>query len=186
MNLSTSQSSPRSSPQHLVRPLQGQYAGFASRFVAFVVDMLLINIVLFSVSAGLTLILNFFGFSNIFTLMARNAPPESRIAGIITLLISLVVFLTLFIGYPVFFWMYAGQTPGKALMGLRVATLDGARMTFGRSLIRAIGYWLSALPLFLGFFWITIDDERQGWHDLLAGTCVIYAWDNTKAGDPLR
>jgi uncharacterized RDD family membrane protein YckC len=177
MNLST--------PRSLPRSLQGQYAGFASRFVAFIVDLLLINAVLFAVSVGLSLILNFFGFTNIFTLLARNASPESRIAGIITLLISLVVFLALFIGYPVFFWVYAGQTPGKALMGLRVATLDGAPMSVGRALIRATGYWLSALPLFLGFVWIAIDDERQGWHDLLAGTCVIYAWDNTKPADPL-
>jgi uncharacterized RDD family membrane protein YckC len=180
MNLNAPRSLSHSSP----RPLQGQYAGFASRFVAFMVDLLIINIVLFSISAGLTLILNFFGFSDIFTLLARNASPESRIAGIITLLVSLVVFLVLFIGYPVFFWVYAGQTLGKALMGLRVATLDGAPITVRRALIRATGYWLSALPLFLGFFWITIDDERQGWHDLLASTCVIYAWDNTKAGDP--
>jgi uncharacterized RDD family membrane protein YckC len=32
------------------------------------------------------------------------------------------------------------------------------------------------IPLFLGFFWILIDDRRQGWHDKIAGTCVVYTW----------
>jgi uncharacterized RDD family membrane protein YckC len=29
---------------------------------------------------------------------------------------------------------------------------------------------------FLGFLWILIDNRRQGWHDKMAGTCVIYNW----------
>jgi uncharacterized RDD family membrane protein YckC len=29
---------------------------------------------------------------------------------------------------------------------------------------------------FLGFFWILADNQRQGWHDNLARTYVIYAW----------
>jgi uncharacterized RDD family membrane protein YckC len=29
----------------------------------------------------------------------------------------------------------------------------------------------------LGFFWILIDDRRQGWHDKIAGTLVIYTWE---------
>jgi len=35
-------------------------------------------------------------------------------------------------------------------------------------------YWVSATPLFLGFIWILFDRERQGWHDKLADTHVIY------------
>jgi uncharacterized RDD family membrane protein YckC len=29
---------------------------------------------------------------------------------------------------------------------------------------------------FLGFFWVLADNQRQGWHDNLARTYVIYAW----------
>jgi uncharacterized RDD family membrane protein YckC len=36
---------------------------------------------------------------------------------------------------------------------------------------------LSALPLFAGFLWVLIDDERRGWHDRFAGTQVVYAWE---------
>jgi len=33
---------------------------------------------------------------------------------------------------------------------------------------------VTAVPLFLGFVWIAIDRRRQGWHDKIAGTLVIY------------
>ena len=39
---------------------------------------------------------------------------------------------------------------------------------------RLFAYLISALPLFLGFAWIAIDRRRQGWHDKIAGTLVVY------------
>jgi len=30
----------------------------------------------------------------------------------------------------------------------------------------------------LGFIWIGIDNRKQGWHDKLAGTLVIYTGEN--------
>ena len=32
---------------------------------------------------------------------------------------------------------------------------------------------LSAVVFFLGFLWIAWDDEKQGWHDRIAGTAVV-------------
>ena len=79
--------------------------------------------------------------------------------------------------YPALFWMINGQTFGKRIMGLRVVRMNGEEMTFGRGLLRVLGYLLSALPLFLGFIWVIFSNKRRGWHDMLAGTCVIYSWD---------
>jgi uncharacterized RDD family membrane protein YckC len=42
---------------------------------------------------------------------------------------------------------------------------------------RYVGYYLSALALYAGYWWVLIDNRRQGWHDKLAGTIVVYAWD---------
>jgi uncharacterized RDD family membrane protein YckC len=61
-------------------------------------------------------------------------------------------------------------------MGLRVVTINGKRLSLLRAILRLIGYLLSALPLYLGFLWTLVDDRRQGWHDKLAGTCVVYTW----------
>ena len=36
---------------------------------------------------------------------------------------------------------------------------------------------MAILPMGLGVLWVIVDDRRQGWHDKLAHTCVIYAWN---------
>jgi uncharacterized RDD family membrane protein YckC len=84
--------------------------------------------------------------------------------------------IVVIVAYPIVFWSLAGQTPGKAVMGLRIVRLDGKRMTVWRAVVRYVGSWLAALPLGLGFIWILLDKRRQGWHDKIAGTCVVYTW----------
>jgi uncharacterized RDD family membrane protein YckC len=86
--------------------------------------------------------------------------------------------------YYLFFWTLAGQTPGKMLLGLRIVSLDGSHLTLWQALRRFIGYFLSALPLYAGYWWVLIDNRRQGWHDKLAGTVVVYIWD-ARLGDLL-
>jgi len=38
---------------------------------------------------------------------------------------------------------------------------------------RYFAYFISTIPLCLGFLWITFDRKKQGWHDKLAGTVVV-------------
>jgi uncharacterized RDD family membrane protein YckC len=40
--------------------------------------------------------------------------------------------------------------------------------------VRYLGYFVSALPLGLGFFWVAWDKRKQGFHDKLAKTVVIH------------
>jgi uncharacterized RDD family membrane protein YckC len=77
--------------------------------------------------------------------------------------------------YDMGFWMLAGQTPGKRVMGVRVVRTDGQRLKWGNAIRREVGYWISSI-LFLGYLWVLVDNRRQGWHDKLGGTLVIYAW----------
>lgn len=42
---------------------------------------------------------------------------------------------------------------------------------------RVLGYYISFLALFLGFLWVLVDDRRQGWHDKIADTIVVYDWE---------
>jgi uncharacterized RDD family membrane protein YckC len=76
--------------------------------------------------------------------------------------------------YFVGFWTWRGQTPGMMLLGLRVAReVDGSLPGLARSILRYVGYFISQLPLFLGFIWIAFDSRKQGWHDKIAGTVVV-------------
>jgi hypothetical protein len=62
-------------------------------------------------------------------------------------------------------------------MGLRVTYLKGGKIPLWRAFLRYISYYISGVFLGLGFLWIIIDNRRMGWHDKLAGTCVIYTWE---------
>jgi uncharacterized RDD family membrane protein YckC len=74
----------------------------------------------------------------------------------------------------ILFWKFRGATPGKMLISARVVD---ARTLGPLSNAQAIGryfaYFVSMLPLMLGFLWVAVDKRKQGWHDKLAGTLVI-------------
>jgi uncharacterized RDD family membrane protein YckC len=56
---------------------------------------------------------------------------------------------------------------------VKIVAAGGAPIGFRRSVVRLVGYVLSALPCYLGFLWI-LGPQRRAWHDRLAGTEVVY------------
>lgn len=74
----------------------------------------------------------------------------------------------------VLFWIYRQATPGK--IAIRASIVDartGGKPTATQLAIRYVGYYVSLLPLCLGFVWILFDPKKQGWHDKLAHTVVV-------------
>jgi uncharacterized RDD family membrane protein YckC len=72
------------------------------------------------------------------------------------------------------FWRAWGATPGKIALGAKVVDArGGGAPTLLALAVRYAAYFLSMLPLFLGFAWIAIDRRKQGWHDKIARTVVI-------------
>lgn len=68
----------------------------------------------------------------------------------------------------------SGTTVGKRLMGLRVVSADGSRLTLWNVLYReTLGRYLSSI-LWLGYLMIGISSEKKALHDLLCDTRVIY------------
>lgn len=72
---------------------------------------------------------------------------------------------------------YCGQTLGKRVMGLRVVRKDGKPVGYGQSLVRALSYLPSAIPV-LAALWLLLGFRGTWWHDRLAGTRVdpAIAW----------
>jgi len=67
-----------------------------------------------------------------------------------------------------------GTTPGKNMLGMDVVDEQGQPATFWRMLLREwIGKFISGVVCGLGYLWILIDKDRQGWHDKLASTYVV-------------
>jgi uncharacterized RDD family membrane protein YckC len=68
----------------------------------------------------------------------------------------------------------SGQTIGKAVLGIRVRSTDLGAIGTLRSLVRTLGYALSSSFFGFGFLLIALTPRRRGWHDVLAGTCVVH------------
>jgi uncharacterized RDD family membrane protein YckC len=67
-----------------------------------------------------------------------------------------------------------GQTVGKMALGIRVYDFrQGGSIGYGRAFIRQIVKIISAIPLFLGYFWMIWDKEKQAWQDKAAGDVVV-------------
>lgn len=74
----------------------------------------------------------------------------------------------------VWFWKKYLGTPGKIILRLRVVDAKtGQALSTPQAIGRYLGYYVSAIPFLLGFFWIGIDKRKQGFHDKLAGTVVV-------------
>jgi uncharacterized RDD family membrane protein YckC len=154
-----------------------QPAGFISRFIALSLDILFVSVGALVFSALVSLILNFFGLSTEQTTLDETAKSLFGTLQIVILIVSSLAVLLFVPGYFVLFWALIGATPGKQIMGLRVIRTQGQPLGWVRAIVRYIGYFLSAIVLFIGFLWVFIDGRRQGWHDKLADTLVVYRWN---------
>jgi uncharacterized RDD family membrane protein YckC len=67
----------------------------------------------------------------------------------------------------------AGRTLGKMLVGVRVVGAAGEPIGYPRALARYLAWFLSALPLLLGFALAAARPDRRALHDLIAGTRVV-------------
>jgi uncharacterized RDD family membrane protein YckC len=158
--------------------LFGQYAGFVSRLLAFTIDAAVISFSLvattwfFSVTSTMLQLGPILGFS-------LNALPgfNQILDRVVSIEFGSILSFVFILSYHLFFIVFAGQTPGKALLGIRITPIRGGKITLWRAFVRFIGYFPSTILFFGGFLWIIIDDRRQAWHDKCAGTCVLYTWD---------
>ncbi|MBI3887192.1 MAG: RDD family protein [Opitutae bacterium] len=75
--------------------------------------------------------------------------------------------------YHVVMWTTKGTTVGGVVCGLRLVRLDDRPLDWGVSVIRALTAFLSLAVAGLGFIWVAFDDDKQSWHDKVAGTVLV-------------
>jgi uncharacterized RDD family membrane protein YckC len=131
------------------------FAGPMTRLYAFTIDLGLLMMIIYTVAprAGGAI------FSN------ESVAPN-------------LVFLLGYFILPTIIW---GRTPGKWVAGIVVVDSDGR--TPGPAAIprEMIGKLVSFLAAGIGIIWLIFDPKRQGWHDKIAGTYVVY---NPYSGGP--
>src|ERR1700682_3092872 len=148
---------------------QVTYGGFWIRFVAYIVDSVIIGIPTLILGVILGLLLGL-------AMRASGTTSDQTIntAGQgIGSLFQLILFV-ISIVYFVFFWV-RGQTLGMRLFHLRVADANtGAPIGYGRAALRFLGYIISGIVCDIGLIWAAFDSRKQGWHDKMANTVVLH------------
>src|SRR5882672_10105034 len=144
------------------------YAGIVIRLVAFAIDV----VVLIACTVPLT-IAALYGIkmglaaSGTDVDLVQTEETWSRLIAVAWLAMDVIYFTALH--------SRTGQTIGKATVGIAVRRArDLAGIGVFRSLVRVVGYALSSAGFFLGFLTIILGPRKRGWHDYLAGTCVVH------------
>jgi uncharacterized RDD family membrane protein YckC len=143
--------------------LQGHYAGFASRFASFVVDLVVFTGIFMLALAAIN-----------FTASILTGKDIAFNRGNLWVVIAYLVWGFIYFAH---FWGLNGRTAGEALFGVQVLTDEGGDVSFRRAALRTLAFPLSFIILGLGFLGILLGDQRRALHDVIAGTVVVYSWD---------
>lgn len=154
----------------------GEYAGFASRLLGFVIDSAVLSLVSTATAWAAVALLGWLDVDLLDCppLGGEWQPGELLCHGV--RLAGLIAAPSFPVVYTLFFWITAGQTPGKSMMGVRIVRLEGGPVTLWTSVRRMFGYLVSLATLGAGFLPILADDRRQGLPDKIARTCVVHSW----------
>ena len=165
-------------PRHGNECQIGYYGDFVSRLAAFFIDIATISITYTILVWLINVTVTTMQFRTVLDFSLHDVP---NIIGTIDSLFSPQNLAVWLVGYSILYHILfnnlTGQTIGKAILGLRVVTMDGSRLSFWRTVMRMAAFFLSVFIFGLGILWILVDDKRQALHDKLAGTYVIYTWD---------
>lgn len=159
-----------------------QYVNFEARMLASMIDLLLSSLILIPFvqvtthekidqiflqaqnkeitdDEAVSMLLNYLTSPEYTTPMVESSMIQFVVAGIVV------------IG----FWIARSATPGKMLLGMEIVD----DKTLGKPskkqwIIRYLGYIPAMVPLMLGFVWVLFNKKRQGWHDMMASTVVVY------------
>lgn len=153
-----------------------RYAGFWIRFLAYLIDQLVISVVGF-VFMLIGLMMTFGGITS---LDQFEDPEPALIVGLVG---GWIVFG---IVYGVAQWLYfafmessaSRGTLGKMALGLQVIGPTGHTISFARATGRYFAKILSSLILMVGYIMAGFTPKKQALHDLLADTYVVKQRDS--------
>jgi uncharacterized RDD family membrane protein YckC len=151
-----------------------RYAGFWLRFVAHLIDHIVVGIPFF-----LIVMVPIFLLGGLHVLARRGVAGPPDPAFVVAIIFRIFFAIALFV---VAQWLYfAGMessareaTFGKAAMSLRVTGLTGQHLTFGHATGRYFAKIISGLiPLGIGYFMAGFTEKKQALHDMIARTLVL-------------
>lgn len=135
------------------------YASFGKRFLAIILDSIILTIIGMVVGFVLGAVLGI--------LLGENG------AGVARGLSSLAGFVIGWLYYALQESSPKQATIGKQAMGIVVTDLEGKRITFTKATVRYVSKILSGLILLIGYIMAAFTEKKQALHDMIAGTLVV-------------
>ncbi|AVP96533.1 hypothetical protein C7S18_04665 [Ahniella affigens] len=156
--------------------VQWDYASFWTRLAAYLIDRLILIVIMVAAIALLSGLV--FGLG----LAGKNGTNEDM--GHLLLFSGIMLIMVVF---PAVYFIYfeqseSGMTPGKRLFGIRVADLDGKRISVGAAFIRNLIAAISGAFYGVGHIVAAFTERHQALHDLGAQTIVIHKHQSGSAG----
>jgi uncharacterized RDD family membrane protein YckC len=142
-----------------------QYGGFWIRFVAAIIDAVVVSVITMPVSI---LVAGAMGAAS-----ALGSQSAAVGASIIGLLVSMACSIGGNWLYEAFMESSSKQaTLGKMVFGMKVTDLTGRRISFARATGRHFAKYVSAFTLTIGYIMAGFTEKKQALHDMIAGTLV--------------
>ena len=162
-----------------------RYASFFKRFIAHLVDVILVHLLIAMLIIPVALMFVSGGvLSRCISIEPWNITPGAHPLEILEMGVDMIPLLFIVMWVLIFsslYWLYFAifessprqATPGKMMLGLFVTDIQGRRISFLRALGRTLGKVLSKAFCYLGYILALFTDRSQALHDLLANTLVL-------------
>ncbi|MEQ8237705.1 MAG: RDD family protein [Cyclobacteriaceae bacterium] len=156
-----------------------EYAGFWLRFVAYIVDYIIIQIIQsFVVLPVLGVFGLSFGAASGFDFDLDDMSDGEMFAVIAAFVsaLSAIILIALIIQVLYYAFMESSNnqaTLGKMVLGLIVTDMAGDKLTFSKALLRQLAKILSGMLFMIGFIIAGFTEQKQALHDMIAGALVI-------------
>ena len=146
----------------------GQFAGFWIRFGAYLIDSIIIGVVVVVLSAVIG------GVIGVIAAGSHDQDEQAAMLGMMVIFIYVMEFIIIGAYFTAFTASRWQATPGKRLVGIHVVRADGQRVGAGLAFGRWLSYIISSIILYIGFIMIGFTDQKQGLHDMICGTRVVF------------
>ncbi len=133
-------------------PFMVDPASIDRRVMAFAVDFA-------AVTAG------FMAFLVVFVASTPHLPQ-----GLTAVVLAGAVYVALWVLYQMLFFSLSGATAGMLYAHIALCTFDDQNPTRSALQRRLGAWWISFLPLGIGFLWCFVDEDNLCWHDRITRT----------------
>jgi len=149
------------------------YAGFWLRFVAALIDGILLGAVIYPIIT----ILGIGAVANSAESMESmdEAQAMSAMGGMMAMgfATNAVVFVIWTLYYSLMESSSKQASVGKMVLGLKVTDVNGNKLDFVKALIRNASKLISSFILCIGYIMAGFTEKKQALHDMIASTLVV-------------